>query len=296
MDETGHHPACREVRQPFDHLVQQLHGGVVPLGGIRGRRRPGELREAVIHKFAHMLGFIQCQQALEGADADMAMAQPGKDGGTGGRRLVPAHQFLTGLDDGEGLRGIDPECLEHLCRQQFAHRALERKPSVGSAAVWRLPRSLGAQIHQASVGSAQLRVQEAAPVADFGIVHAELVAMVSQCQRALQITAQRFEPAEMGDPVVIRKMIQPHAGRRPIIAPAQLRLRKCRRGDRVAQPIGEGQNGRRSILCVWLRFIGHRGNKWRRAPPCATELPPPNSKREPWISALPMASGIAPTA
>ena len=61
--------------------------------------------------------------------------------------------------------------------------ALEGEPAVAEAAVGRLARALGAEVEQPSGAVAQLGEQEAAAVADVGIVHAELVAVIAQRQR-----------------------------------------------------------------------------------------------------------------
>ena len=61
----------------------------------------------------------------------------------------------------------------------------KRQPPVAEAAVRRLARPLGAEVHQPAVAVAQLREQEAAPVADIGIVHAELMPVIAQRERLL---------------------------------------------------------------------------------------------------------------
>ena len=92
-----------------------------------------------------------------------------------GRRLVAALQRLAGLDQAEGLRGVDAERLQHLRRQHLAHAALQRQPAVAAARPRRLAAALGAEVEQPAVaGIAQLREQEAAAVAEVGVVDAEL--------------------------------------------------------------------------------------------------------------------------
>ena len=78
---------------------------------------------------------------------------------------------------------LTPERFEHLGREHFAHAALQRQPAVAGAAVGRLARALGAEVEQAVLVVAQLREEEAAAVADVGVVHAELVAVIAQRQR-----------------------------------------------------------------------------------------------------------------
>ena len=61
----------------------------------------------------------------------------------------PRSSCLAGLEQREALRRVDAERLEHLGRQHFADAALEGQPAVGRAAVWRLARTLGAEVEQA---------------------------------------------------------------------------------------------------------------------------------------------------
>ena len=64
--------------------------------------------------------------------------------------------------------------------------------------VWPLPLVPRSSRRPAVV--AQLGEQEAAAVADLGIVHAELVAVIAQRQRLRQVVRQRLEAAEMRVP------------------------------------------------------------------------------------------------
>ena len=130
-----------------------------------------------------IVGLVERGEALEGADPDMAVLEADEDGRAGRGGLVAALERLAGLDQREGLRGLDAERFEHLGGEQLAHAALQRQPAVAEAAVGRLARALGAEIEEPAVRVAQLREQEAAAVADVGIVHAELVAVIAQRQR-----------------------------------------------------------------------------------------------------------------
>ena len=117
--------------------------------------------------------------------------------------------------------------------------ALQRQPAVAEAAVGGLARALGAEIEQAAARVAQLREQEAAAVADVGIVHPELVAVIAQRERLGEVVRQRLEPAEMADPVVVARARQPdRAAQRPV-AEAQDRLREIGRRDRVVEVVPE---------------------------------------------------------
>ena len=69
-----------------------------------------------------------------------------------------------------------------LCIPGLTRNARDFEP-VAEAAVRGLPRTLGAKVEQAPLFIAQLGEQEAAAVADIGIVHAEQMAEVAQRQR-----------------------------------------------------------------------------------------------------------------
>ena len=81
----------------------------------------------------------------------------------------------------KALGGVDAERLQHFRRQNLAHAALERQPSVAATRPRRLAAALGAEIEQAAVlGVAQLREEEAATVAEISVVYAELMAVIAQ--------------------------------------------------------------------------------------------------------------------
>ena len=130
----------------------------------------------------------------------MAVAEPHEHRRARRRGLVAALERFAGLDQREAARGRNAERFEHLGRQHFANAALERQPPVAEAAVRRLPRSLGAEVHQPAVAVAHLREQESAPVADIGIVHAELVPVIAQRERLLERAGEGREAPEMRDP------------------------------------------------------------------------------------------------
>ena len=100
---------------------------------------------------------------------------------------------------------LTPERLEHLGREHFANAALERQAAVGVAAVGRLARALGAEVEQAVAIVAELREGEAAAVADLGIVHAELVAVITQRQRLRQVVAAAARTGRNAPPIPRRR-------------------------------------------------------------------------------------------
>ena len=80
VDKAGHHPAGGEIGHTFDHQVHQAHRWIVAARSIVWRGRTGKLLEAIIDEPCHVLDFFQGKQALEGADADMTVAETGHDG------------------------------------------------------------------------------------------------------------------------------------------------------------------------------------------------------------------------
>ena len=202
-------------------------------------------------------------RALEGPEADMAVRQPHHDGGARRRRLVVPLKVFARLDQGQDAAGRNAKALQHGRRQRLAHPALQRQPPVRMARPRRLTRAFGAQVEKATWKSAiardavarclrgvavpiallaeqgclrgfpHLRRQKAAPVADFGIVHAELVAVVAHGHGA-GLAGQGIETAEMGEPFGVAQRLQPHRRRRPVVAQAQDRLREVGRLHGVA--------------------------------------------------------------
>src|SRR3546814_18031438 len=114
---------------------------------------------------------------------------------------------------------------------------------VTEPAVRRLPRSLGAEIHQPSAIVAKLREQEAAPVADIGVVIAELVAVIAQRERCGTIIGQGFEPAEMGDPLGVAQRVQPHALTRAIVNDEKPRIGTASGLDRHEASVAWSEGG-----------------------------------------------------
>ena len=115
-----------------------------------------------------------------------------------GEGSSPRVQRLAGLDQREGLGGVDAERLEHLGGEDLAHAALQRQPAVAAARPGGGARALGAEVEQAAVGEvARLGEEKAAAVAEVGVVGAELVAVVAQRQRLGEAAGQRLEAAEV---------------------------------------------------------------------------------------------------
>jgi hypothetical protein len=131
-----------------------------------------------------------------------------------------ALQRLAGFKQREGFRGVDAERFEHLRGQHLADATLERQAPIAEARIGRLARALGAEIQQAVLIVAQLRVEKAAPVADLRIVHAELMAMITHRQRLRLVVRQGFEAREMAFPRAFAERAEPHTLGPLLIAPA----------------------------------------------------------------------------
>ena len=132
-----------------------------------------------------------------------------------------ALKLFARFDQAEALACIDPERLEHRGRQHLAHAALERQAAVAHARPGRAARPLGAEVEQAAIDVFELREEEAAAVAEIGIVGLELVAVIAQRQRGLEAAGDRHEAAEMIYPFGFAQPIEPDALCCPLVAIAQ---------------------------------------------------------------------------
>jgi hypothetical protein len=81
--------------------------------------------------------------------------------------------------------------------------------------------------------------QEAAAVADVGIVDPELMAVIAQRQLLLEVLRQPLETAEMADPLLVAQAVQPDFARLAVVAEAQDRLREFGRRDRIVEIVPE---------------------------------------------------------
>ena len=225
MDKSRRHPrpcrgcnARRHRRKKGRGKIVHRRIGIELCGKMMTRRMP--------HQHLDALDVLQIAASLETADADMAVRQPHHDRGPGRRRLVMTLQRLPGLDHRKGLRGIDAKRLEQLGRHDFAHRALQSQAPVGCPRERCLARPLGPEVQNAPIIGAQLGKQETAPVAELVVVMAELMAVITQRKRALDIAGKRRKPAEMIHPGGIVQSIETDRRGRTVIAPAKDVLRE----------------------------------------------------------------------
>ena len=219
-------------------------------GGLADRLLAIKLLEAISSEPVEVVDLLEKGQPLETADPDMPVPKPRQHRRAGGGGLVPADQRLAGLEQGEALRSIDPQRLEHLGREHFANPALERQPAVGGPAPRGLARTLGREVEQPVPVVAKLGEQKAAAIAQVGVVMAELMPVIAKRERAGQIAGQWLEPAEMRFPVDLRKS---DPCRPAQIAKAWDRRRELRRFHGVIKFVPENED-------PWVGSIGLR---WR---------------------------------
>lgn len=257
MDEPGDHPARREVSEALHNLVHQHYRRFIAPGRVGGRRRAWELAEAVSDQLRHVVAFLERQQTLERADANMPMAEASKHGGTGRRWLVAALQCFTSLDDRECFRGTYPERFEQFRCQYLANCAFQREAAIAVAAPRRLPGTFGPEIEEPTAAVAQLGVEKPASVAQVGVINPELMAVVTQGERPGQVLRQRFETPEMSDPARIVDPLESHSRGPSIVAEPHAMLWKTCRFDRVREPRSKLQDDRIGAIASGLRFGAH---------------------------------------
>ncbi len=241
MHKAGRHPPRRQPGR-------SRHRGVEQACGVRGLWEIGLDQER--HQALHRRLVVLEQQALEGAEADMAVAQPDQDRRPRRRGLVAAHQGFAGLDQRQGLRRRHAQRFQHGGRQHLAHAALQRQSAVTAARPGRGARALGAEVEQSALIVHHLGEQKAAAVAEVGIVDAKLMAVIAQGQRRRLVAGQGLEAAEMANPVGVAQTLKADRGGRPVIAIAQHGLRKVRGRNLVEQGQAAGGETRR-------RTVGH---------------------------------------
>src|SRR5262249_4417634 len=121
---------------------------------------------------------------------------------------------------------------------------LQREPPVASARPGRGAAPLRSEIEEPPVERvAELRVQEAAAVADRGVVNLELVPVIAKRERLAQAAVERREAREAIDPLAIVEIAEAYPISPRLISKAHDRLRERRRLHRIEEPVAE--RGRR---------------------------------------------------
>src|SRR5437868_12213894 len=123
-------------------------------------------------------------------------------------------------------------------------------------AIGSLAGSLGAEIEQPALLVAELGEGEAAAVADVRIVHAELMAVITQRQELAKVLGQRLETAEMPGPFLVAR-VQPDALCPALIEKAGNAFAKVRRFYRVVESGTQIED--RGLAPIWRRIggLGH---------------------------------------
>ena len=216
MDEPRREIIRREPRRRRRRIFKQKHriGAIILARGL-----VEQSLQRIAHQRRNSGGILLERQALEAADPHMPVAQPSQHRRSRWRWLVIASQFFAGLDQCETFRCVDPKRLKHFGCQHLAYATLQGQPSIAEPAVRSRPRSLGAKVEQAALIVAELREQEAAPVANVGIIRPELVPVITQRQRRRQIVGEWLEPSEMPRPAGFIQ-VQPDPRRPPPIGTA----------------------------------------------------------------------------
>src|SRR5690606_22634329 len=98
------------------------------------------------------------------------------------------------------------------------------------------------------------------PVADIGVVHAKLVAVIAQRQRHGEVVRQRREAAEVPKPGIVVDSREADRGGGAVVTEAQDRLRKIGRRDRIVEIRPQRKDrGFAAIGRTGLRPRDHRG-------------------------------------
>src|SRR6478735_2208061 len=102
-------------------------------------------------------------------------------------------------------------------------------------AVRRLAGALRREIEQPSAIVAELRKEKAAAVADFRVVHAELMAVIAQRQRLCEVVGERLEAAKMCSALGLAQRVKPNVRCPPIVEKAGHGLREVRWNDSIEE-------------------------------------------------------------
>ncbi|MNS56514.1 hypothetical protein D3C72_893750 [compost metagenome] len=205
VDEAGGNPFGRQSRRGLDHGGQEA-------GRVAGRDGGMIQVASVLQQRLDVILAAVIGGPLEGPEADMAVRQPHHDRRAGGGGFVVAFQRLAGLDQRQDAAGGSPQAFQHGGGQDLAHAALQRQPPVAAPRPRRLTGPLGSQVEKSTwrgaiardavarclsaVRFSKLRREEAAPVAEVGVVGAELMAVIAHGDRA-GLAGQGLEAAKV---------------------------------------------------------------------------------------------------
>ena len=247
-----------ELRTPWTNPATIQLAVSAALTRVTSRRKAGDailaadqvrvvVGDGVRQKLVEPGRFADVREPLKGAEANVRVAQANEHRRSRGRWLVAALEHLTGLEEAERLRRVDAERLEHLGGEHLTYAALERQSPVRAARPRGLAAALGAQIEQAPGVVFELREEEASSVSERGVVHVELVSVVAQRQRFLEVLRERLEPREVSLPLGRIELAQPDALCPALVAKAQLVLRKARCRHLVVEAVAEAGDARSRV-------------------------------------------------
>ena len=151
----------------------------------------------------------------------MAVGQADKHGRARRRGLIIALKRLTSLNHRQGFGGIDTKCIEHFGCQNFPHCTFQCQPAIRRSRKGCLARTLSPQIEDTAIAAPHLGKEKTTTISKLRIVMAELVAMITESQRGIDIVRQRGEFAEMFNPGLIIKPIKTDTRCSTVIAKAQ---------------------------------------------------------------------------
>jgi hypothetical protein len=102
-----------------------------------------------------------------------------------------------------------------------------------------------------------LRKKETATVADFRIIHPELMAVIFQSKWLDQIIRERLEAPKMPDPTGVVIISQPNSRCPAVVAKPQASLREIRRADRISNFPAKTGDLRIGTVGGWGWFENH---------------------------------------
>ena len=251
MNKARRHIAGGQPRGSGNNMLDQ------PNCGIRAIVFTIIMAQRISDEPPQIVRLVKCREPLKTANADMAVRQADKNGRARWAGFIAAMERFPGFDNRKGPAGLNAQRFEHFCGQNFTHRALQRQSPVPEAAIGGLARPLGAQIHEPACRVAHLGKKKSAAVANIGVVHTELMAVIAQGQRMGQASGEGIKATEMRNPLRILQRFQTDLGRRPIVAESQYLLREAGGHHRIGQKISHFINGMGGLKKRSLRESGH---------------------------------------
>jgi hypothetical protein len=86
------------------------------------------------------------------------------------------------ITEAQTAGGANAQTIQHFCRQDLAHTALEGQTAISSTGVRGGARAFGAKVVEFAIETPHLAIEEAAPVSDIGVIFSKLVAVVAHGQ------------------------------------------------------------------------------------------------------------------